>query len=482
MKRFPKILMALLVLALFVGMFSTVTFANQLKGVNLTVSQLQVGYYTNLSGDLTLHCANSDIDKETKNLVDNKSKPFYWSKPYRFDELKEINGEPNPNASKVPAILIDVANGGDGVAICGYSMQLREYLDCVPYSFEIQATLTAGSNDWTKLFADSKTAEKWAGDMYSCTFAEVTVYKVRILFYEIGEANPAKDTAYGTLDSYSTRFSLSEINLLANLNTTTPTEAPTQAPTAATRPMLPMTQPATAEPTQVPTAAPTTMATAAPTTKPTEAPTTKPTEAPTTAPTTKPTEAPTAAPTEAPTTKPTEAPATAPTVAPTTKQTEAPTEAPTVAPTVKPTEAPTVSATVKPTQSPTTAPTQAPTQAATAAPTQVATEVPTQAPTEATTVETTPVATEPEALTTEPTAEPTTPSEDATEPDGLITTVPATGPATEPEDGASVSDVGGADKPDNTPVVLIVVAIVVFCALMGVLVFFIIKNIRIKQN
>ena len=460
MKRFPKILMALLVLALFVGMFSTVTFADQLKEVNMTGSQLQVGYYTNLSGDLTLHCANSDIPKETKNLVDNKSYPYYWSKPYKFNDLKAYGG------STVPAILIDVANGGDGVAICGYSMQLREYLDCVPYSFEIQATLTAGSNDWTKLFADSNTAAKWAGDMYSCTFAEVTVYKVRILFYDIGDADVSKDTAYGTLSSDSTRFSLSEINLLANRNTTTPTEAPTQAPTAATRPMLPMTQPATAEPTQAPTAAPTTMATAAPTTKPTEAPTTKPTEAPTTAPTTKPTEAPTAAPTEAPTTKPTEAPATAPTVAPTTKQTEAPT----------------VSATVKPTQSPTTAPTQAPTQAATAAPTQVATEVPTQAPTEATTVETTPVATEPEALTTEPTAEPTTPSEDATEPDGLITTVPATGPATEPEDGASVSDVGGADKPDNTPVVLIVVAIVVFCALMGVLVFFIIKNIRIKQN
>jgi len=426
MKRFPKILMALLVLALFVGMFSTVTFANQLKGVNLTVSQLQVGYYTNLSGDLTLHCANSDIDKETKNLVDNKSKPFYWSKPYRFDDLKAYGG------NIVPAILIDVANGGDGVAICGYSMQLREYLDCVPYSFEIQATLSAGSNDWTKIFADSDTSGKWAGDAYSCEFAEVTVYKVRILFYDIGDPDYAKDDAYGTLPPDSTRFSLSEINLFADRDTaTTPTEAPTEIPTEApTRPAF--TRPVT----------------------PTEEPTQAPTEAPTAAPTQAPTELPTAVPTEAPTAAPTEAPTAAPTEAATAAPTEAPTAAPTVMPTETPTAAPTEAAPTEPVAQPT-----EPTAAAT------------QAPTVGTTAETQPVqtapATEPEAQTTEPT--------------GLITTVPATGPATVPEDSESVSNVGGADAPDdadNTTLIIIIVAIVAFAALAGTLVFFVIKKKR----
>ena len=184
MKRFPKILAALLVLALFVGICATASFAAaDLKEVRLTVDQLKVGYYnnTNLTGDIILHCANTDITKETKNLVDNKSNPFYWSKPYAFAELKEINGQPNPNASKVPAILIDVANGGDGVTICGYEMQLRDYMDCVPYSYEIQATLSANSNDWVSIYKDGNTV--WNGAIYHCEFTEATVYKVRILSY-----------------------------------------------------------------------------------------------------------------------------------------------------------------------------------------------------------------------------------------------------------------------------------------------------------
>ena len=324
MKKFPKILAALLVLTLFVGICTTASFAaSDLKEVRLTVDQLKVGYYNDLTGDIILHCANTDITKETRNLVDDKSNPFYWSKPYAFDDLKAYGG------SKVPAILIDVANGGEPVNICGFEMQLRDYLDCVPYWFEIQATTSANSTEWIKVFEDDNTV--WDEDEYHCEFNEVTVCKVRVLFYDIGDADIAKDTAYGTLPAGSTRFSLSEINLLTKREATTaPTEAPTQAPTAApTRPVIiPTTAPTqapTAAPTQAPTAAPTEAPTAAPTEAPTQAVTIPATEAPvetTPVETVPPVEAtePTVAPTEAPTeeipTLITTVPATAPATAP----------------------------------------------------------------------------------------------------------------------------------------------------------------------
>ena len=339
MKRFPKILVALLMLALFVSLFPGVTYAaNDLKEVRLTVDQLDVGYYNvnNLNGDIILHCANSDITKETKNLVDNKSNPFYWSKPYAFSELKEMNGQPNPNATKVPAILIDVANGGDGVTICGYEMQLRDYMDCIPYSYEIQATLSANSNDWVSIHKDGNTV--WNGADYHCEFTEATVYKVRILFYEIGDADVALDTAYGTLPAGSTRFSLSEINLLTKRNaTTTPTEAPTQEPTSRPGFVIPTETP-TAAPTEAPTAAPTQAPTAAPTQAPTAAPTQAPTAAPTQAPTAAPTQAATEAPTQVTTEPATQEPvATVPTDA--TEEPTAPTQAATTAPTEEQTTA-----------------------------------------------------------------------------------------------------------------------------------------------
>ncbi len=354
MKRFPKLLAALLIIALFVGVCSTVSLAADLKEVRLTVDQLKVGYYNNtdLTGDIVLHCANSDVTKETKNLVDNKSYPYYWSKPYVFDDLKAFGG------SKVPAILIDVANGGEGVNISGYEMFLREYLDCIPYSFEIQATTSANSNQWIKIFEDTDTAPDWNEDEYHCEFNEVTVYKVRILFYDIGEADVANDTAdaYVPLPTNTTRLSLSEINLLTKREaTTTPTQAPTQAPTEmATRPGI-----------AIPTVAPTQAPTAAPTQVPTAAPTEAPTVAPTQAPTAASTEAPTAAPTQAPTEAPTAAPTQEATVAPTTPTTptettpvETTTPADATEPTVAPTEAPTEPAVI--TTVPATAPASAP--------------------------------------------------------------------------------------------------------------------------
>ncbi|MBQ7817272.1 MAG: hypothetical protein IJ388_00545 [Oscillospiraceae bacterium] len=338
MKKFPKIVVALLVVTLFVAIFSTVSFAaSDLKEVRLTVDQLKVGYYNDLDGDIVIHCANSDVTKETKNLVDNKSYPFYWSKPYAFNDLKAYGG------SKVPAILIDVANGGEGVAICGYEMQLREYLDCIPYSFEIQATRSAGSNEWVSIFADDNTT--WNEDEYHCEFDEETVYKVRILFYDIGDADVAKDTAdaYVPLPTNTTRLSLSEINLLTKrTSTTTPTEAPTQAPTQAPT-EEPTSRPIFTVPTTAPTQAPTAAPTVAPTQAPTAAPTAAPTEAPTQAATQAPTQIVTQAPTQAATQAPTQAvttPATEPTSAETTPTDAAPTE-PTVEPTVPAETAPT---------------------------------------------------------------------------------------------------------------------------------------------
>lgn len=338
MKKFPKIFVTIVVIALFVGMFSTVTFADaaKFKEVNLNVSQLQVGYYNNteLTGDLIIHCANSDVTKETKNLVDNKSYPYYWSKPYNFNDLKDYGG------NIVPAILIDVANGGEGVAICGYEMNLRDYGDCQIYHYELQATLSP-NGAWQKIYEDSGIS--WDTNEYHAEFDEVTVYKVRILFYDIGDADVAKDTAYGTLASGTTRFSLSEINLLAKRNTTSTTEPSTEAPTeGSNRPggiVLPGGN-----------------------TGATQAPTETPTEAPTQAPTAAPTQAPTAAPTEAPTQAPTAAPTEAPTQAPTEPEdpiATAPTDA-TTEPTTEPTAAPTEPATVSPSSTITTVPATAP--------------------------------------------------------------------------------------------------------------------------
>jgi len=278
MKRFPKTLVTLLVLVLFISLFPSVSFAagENLKEVRLTGAQLQVGHYTNtsLTGSFVLNSANSDIAKETKNLVDNKSNPFFWSIPYEFNDLVAYGG------NIVPAILIDVANGGEPANICGFNMQLREYLDCHVYSFEIQATTSADSNDYIKVFADDNTS--WDGADYHCEFPEVTAYKVRVLIYDIGEADTAADAGhYTTLTGSQTRFSLAEIDLLTKREAATnPTETPTEAPTQT--PSRPGILIPTTPPTQTPTAAPTLAPTAAPTQAPTATPTAAPTQAPTT--------------------------------------------------------------------------------------------------------------------------------------------------------------------------------------------------------
>lgn len=348
MKKFPKLLAAIMVIALFVGICSTASFAAaDMKEIRLTGEQLQVGHYSDasLTGGFVLNSANSDIAKETKNLVDNKSYPYFWSKPYEFNDLVAYGG------NVVPAILIDVANGGEPATLSGFNMELREFLDCHPFSFEIQATTSADSTEYIKVFEDTDTASDWDGADYHCEFDEVTVYKVRILFYDIGEADTAADAGhYTTLTGTQTRFSLAEIDLLTKRETSTnATEAPTQAPTE--EPTIPSLVIPTTAPTQAPTAAPTAAPTQAPTAAPTAAPTQAPTAAPTVAPTAAPTQAPTAAPTQAPTqeatdapTTPTEPAETVPVTTTTPIEATEPTAAPTAAPTV-PTDITTVPAT-----------------------------------------------------------------------------------------------------------------------------------------
>ena len=117
MKKFTKILVALLVLATFVGIFAAMPAlaAPEYKAIALKTAQLTVGHYTNtaLTGDIVQHSANKNYKEEVGCMIDNDNKGAYWSKPYKFSDLKDNGG------SIVPTVLIDVANGGDPVTISG---------------------------------------------------------------------------------------------------------------------------------------------------------------------------------------------------------------------------------------------------------------------------------------------------------------------------------------------------------------------------
>ena len=68
MKKFPKMIAALLVVALFVALCSTVSFAAaDLKEVRLTVDQLDVGYYVD-SNSIPRFVANSYFSSFDVNL------------------------------------------------------------------------------------------------------------------------------------------------------------------------------------------------------------------------------------------------------------------------------------------------------------------------------------------------------------------------------------------------------------------------------
>ena len=299
MKRFPKLIVTLVVLAMAIGIFAAMPVAAaDYTAVRLKPTIMTVGHYTSLDmkGEIIKHSANSNYNHEVGCMIDNKNDGGYWSKPYKFKDFKDEGG------SIVPVILIDLAsdNKGEGVKIAGYDMRLRHYYDCMPIHFELQATLSPDSNTWTSIIEKDNLA--WETINLRFEFPEVTVYKVRILFYNIDQADVARDTDYCGEVNYKqllgdeTRFTLAEIDLLQLAeggseggsnggSTTKPTQGSTR-PTGginlggfggATQPATP----APTDPTQGATQKPTTQATTQPATGNTGA--TQPaTQAPTT--------------------------------------------------------------------------------------------------------------------------------------------------------------------------------------------------------
>jgi len=293
MKRFPKLIVTLLVLAMVIGIFTAipVAAANDYEALRLKVSHLTAGHYTTtaMDGEIVQHSANKDYKEEIGCMIDNDNSGAYWSKPYKFNELRDNGG------SITPVVLIDVAAFGNGspVAVAGFDLRLRSAFDCRPLHVVLQATTEDGSNNW-KTLADKKfTDADWeASPKQRIEFPETTVYKFRLLAYDIGDVNPAKDDYkdYVVCKGDETRLALSEIDLLkykeggsASGNGGSTTKPTTGGSQGATRPggiSIP-TRPAPTTATQAPTTA-----TQAPTQKPTTSGGQTATQAPTQKPTT----------------------------------------------------------------------------------------------------------------------------------------------------------------------------------------------------
>ena len=342
MKRFPKLIVTLLLLAMVIGIFAAmpVSAAADYEALRLKSAHLTVGHYTTtaMDGDIVKHSANKDYNHEIGCLIDNDNNGGYWSKPYKFNDLRESDGKPTASGKITPVILIDVAafNNGSPLAVAAFDLRLRSFMDCRPLHVVLQVTTAADSNNWNTVADKKFTYADWdASPKQRIEFTETTVYKFRMLVYEIGEADIAQDEypGYDILKGDETRFTLSEIDLLrkkegdstsnGGSTSTNPTNPGNQG---ATRPGIQFpTQPsATKAPTQPATKAPTQPATQTPTTNTEPTGTVAPTEHTATVDPSAPTE-----PTE--TVDPS-----APAVDP-----SAPTEEPTVAPTDEPTVAPT---------------------------------------------------------------------------------------------------------------------------------------------
>ncbi|MBQ9930110.1 MAG: hypothetical protein IJO72_04960 [Oscillospiraceae bacterium] len=377
MKRFPKLIVTLLLLAMVIGIFSAipVSAASDYEALRLKRAMLEVGHYTSKScdGAIEKHSANKNYEEEVGCLVDNDNNGGYWSKPYKFSALVDNGG------STVPVILIDLSsfNEGAGVAVSAFDLRLRSSFDCRPLHVVLQATLSANSNEWTTVADKKFTIADWdINPRQRIEFNEVTAFKFRILAYDIAEANPAEDeyNDYIVCKGDETRFTLSEIDLLTakegdsstgnggtsggNTTPTTATRPPLNRPTnpiggqtTTTAPTKAPTQPATKAPTQPATSGQT--ATKAPTQPATSGQTT------TVAPTQPATQTGTVAPTD-PTgtvdvTEPTgTVDPSAPTDPTETVDPSAPTDEPTQAPTDEATQAPTAEATQPEATDPTT--------------------------------------------------------------------------------------------------------------------------------
>lgn len=419
MKRFPKLIVTLLLVALAVGIFSAIPVAAATEYeefIKIKARHVEAGHYTTLAcdGELVQHSANKNYREEVGCLVDNDNRGAYWSKPYKFSALKDNGG------TTVPAAIFDVAaaNGNEPLAVAAFDLRLRSAYDCKPLHVVLQATTSADSNNWETLADKKFTDADWdANPKQRLEFPEKTVYKLRLLVYDIGDVDVAADeyNDYIVCKGDETRFTLSEIGIMTikkggssnsgSTNTTTPTSGQ-----STTRPVFTIPVGGGQSTTQAPTQAPTQAATKAPT--------------------------------QAPTQKPTTSQGT----------------------TVAPTQAPTQTATVAPTGTATT-PTD---PTVTVAPTDPTGTVDPSAPTDPTgTVDPSAPTVDPSAPTDEPTAEPT--QEPTAEP---------TVEATEPDATTGETDDNGTTEPKEFPWI-IVAAIAAVAVVAGVAVFFIIKK---KKN
>ncbi len=431
MKRFPKLIVTLLLLAMVIGIYAAipVAAANEYDALRLKSSHLTVGHYatTAMDGEIVQHSANKNYKEEITCLVDNSNSNGYWSKPYKFKDLKDEGG------SIIPVILIDVAAVGNGspVAIAGFDLRLRNSFDCRPLHVVLQVTTSEGSNSWTTVADKKFSSSDWdASPKQRIEFNETTAYKFRALFYNIGDADVAADAYkdYEVVKGDETRLALTEIDLLTIRVGGSDSTGGTTNPTTGGNTQTPATRPSINIPTRPGT---------------------------TTAPTQPATKAPTQAATQAPTKAPNQ-PATQP-------ATKAPTQAATQAPTKAPRQTTTVAPTQPATQTGTTAPTTA-----TAAPTEPTGTVDPSAPTE-------PTGTVDPSAPTEETVDPSAPTEEPTVAPTDEPTVAPTVETTEPQATTGTTDSGTEETPKDFPWVIVVI-IAAAAVVAGGAVFFIIKK------
>jgi hypothetical protein len=84
MKRFPKLIVTLLLLAMVVGIFAAIPVAAATEYeefIKIKARNVEAGHYTNTActGELVQHSANTNYREEVGCMVDNDNKGGYWN-------------------------------------------------------------------------------------------------------------------------------------------------------------------------------------------------------------------------------------------------------------------------------------------------------------------------------------------------------------------------------------------------------------------
>ena len=204
MKKIAKVLSALLCLALAIGMTASVTFAaGEYAEIKINSSQIMFGKYDSLAmtGDVIWYDLGSTVNAERACLVDNKGNSAAWSKPFKYDDLKDNGG------NIVPAFRVDLTKDGQPTNVARLDMQLRSYFDCFLTHFEIQVATDAAATKWVSVYEGKNVS--WDSIMMSFTFDQVAAYQIRVVVYNLGDPSSNDDALKGD----ETRFALSEIDL-----------------------------------------------------------------------------------------------------------------------------------------------------------------------------------------------------------------------------------------------------------------------------